>query len=101
MLRSLQLQKEFGKESNSLILVLPYVQKDMEYYAKYYDDIILPDCVSGTHPKGAITKRNKWMIENSDLILCYVERDCGGAYEAVKYAKKKEKNIINIATDII
>lgn len=31
------------------------------------------------------------MIEQSDLVIIYVERDRGGAYTALKYAKKLNK----------
>ncbi len=82
-----------------LILVLPYAVKDIEHYEKYYSSIIIPECVEGTHPKGAIVKRNKWMIEESDLLICYVEHKHGGAYTAMEYAKKIGKDIINLAQE--
>ena len=50
-----------------------------------------------SHPKFAITKRNEWMAEQADLILCYIERESGGAYKAVQYAKKLRKEVINLA----
>ena len=37
------------------------------------------------------------MAEQADLILCYIERESGGAYKAVQYAKKLDKEIINLA----
>lgn len=80
-----------------MTLVLPYPDKDMEYYDDYYDSVMIPECVHRTHPKGAITKRNRWIVEESDLVVCYVEREEGGAYTAMKYAKKLGKEIINIA----
>ena len=36
------------------------------------------------------------MVEQSNLVIAFVEREKGGAYEAVKYAKKLKKSIINI-----
>ena len=92
-----RVQKAMGKENNELICVLPYSQKDIEYYEKYYDSVIIPECIGRTHPKGAITKRNRWMVEQADLFLCYIERKNGGAYTALQYAKKLKKSIINLA----
>ena len=92
-----QLQKAMGKANNEFICVLPYPEKNMEYYEKYYDRVIIPECIGKSHPKGAITKRNKWIVEQVDLLVCYVEREEGGAYTAIKYAKKLEKKIINLA----
>ena len=47
----------------SLALVLPYPIKDMEYYEKYYDEIIIYEAEKKPHPKRVITERNKFMID--------------------------------------
>ena len=91
-------QKEVGKENNDITLVLPYTVADIEYYEKYYDSVIIPESLYGAHPKFAITLKNRWMIERSDLVIIYAERESGGAYAAMKYAKKLNKKIINIYT---
>ena len=92
-----RVQNKMGKENNMLNCVLPYPHKDMLYYEGYYDSVIIPECIEHAHPKGAIVKRNRWMVEQADLIICYVERDAGGAYAALEYAKKLHKTIINLA----
>lgn len=92
-----RVQKNIGRENSDITLVLPYSVSDMEYYQKYYDNIIIPDILHGVHPKAAITSRNRWMIEGSDLIVFYVEKANGGAYAAMKYAQKLNKNFVNIA----
>ena len=89
--------KEYSYGNVGMTLVLPYPAKDMEYYDDYYDSVMIPVCIGRTHPKGAITKRNRWMVEQADLFVCFVEREEGGAYAAMKYAKKLEKQIINLA----
>ena len=89
-------QKEVGKENNDLTLVLPYTVANLEYYEKYYDNIIIPECMVGVHPKRAITLKNQWMIEQSDLVVVYVAQDKGGAYTAMKHANKKNKKVINL-----
>ena len=93
-----QLQKDFGKERFDITLVLPYTVADLEYYEKYYDHIIVPESVYGVHPKAAITLKNRWMVEQSDLVIAYIERDEGGAYKAIKYAEKLNKKVINLYT---
>ena len=90
------IQKELGKENNEINLVLPYKVADIEYYEKYYDSIIMPPSIQGAHPKQAITLKNRWMVEMSDLVIVYVERENGGAYAAMKYAEKLNKNVVNI-----
>ena len=83
-----------------LIGVKPYftndINTDKDYYAALYDDIIIPDELAGIHPKAAIKARNRWMIDNSDIVLIYTVRNFGGAYEAKRYAERNGKRLIKI-----
>ena len=92
-----RVQKQTDKQNSVLILTLPYAVKDIEYYADYYDEIVIPDTIGKAHPKGAITLRNRWMADTADLVIAYIEREEGGAYAAVKYADKNNKNVINLS----
>ena len=81
-----------------LICIKPYFTNDIntnrDYYTALYDDIIIPDELAGIHYKAAIKARNRWMIDNSEIILIYTIRNYGGAYDALKYAERKGKCII-------
>ncbi|MBQ7384080.1 MAG: hypothetical protein IJV72_04740 [Clostridia bacterium] len=90
-----RVQRRLGKEKSALILVLPYEVKDMEYYEKYYDDIIIP--IEGVHFKSAIGARNRWMVDKCDVLFAYVERSEGGAADCLTYAEKQGLKIINYA----
>lgn len=83
-----------------LLLVKSYFSGELntnkEYYEYMYDEVVIPDVVAGVHPKSAITKRNRWMVEKSDIILYYIQRDFGGAYTAIKYATKLGKKTISV-----
>ena len=96
-----RLQKAKGKENNDMTLVLPYSVANIEYYGSYYDDIIIPEGLCGVHSKAAITQRNRWMVERCDLVILYVDRKRGGAYSAMKYAKRLKKKIINLCDERI
>ena len=89
-------KRELGMENNDISLVLPYPNSKIEYYENYYDSIIIPETVYGAHPKLAITLKNRFMIEKSDLVIVYAERDRGGAYSALQYAKKLNKDVIDL-----
>ena len=84
----------------NLLLVKPYFSGELNtnkaYYEYMYDEVVIPDVVAGVHPKSAITKRNRWMVEKSDIILYYIQRDFGGAYTAIKYATKLGKKTISV-----
>ena len=83
-----------------LICVKPYFTNDInidrDYYAAMYDDVIIPPELIGVHYKAAIKARNRWMIDNSDVILIYTVRNYGGACEAKRYAQHENKAIIII-----
>ena len=92
-----RVRESVGSDNSSLILILPYRMKDDEYYEKYYDVIEYPIDIN-THPKAAITARNRWMIENADLLVAYVEKDRkGGAYTTMRYMEKLQKKTVNLA----
>lgn len=89
-------QKEAGKESSDITLVLPYKVSNVEFYEKYYDNIIIPESIHSAHPKYAITLKNRWMVEHSSLVIVHVERNKGGAHSAMKYALRCKKPVINL-----
>lgn len=64
-----RVQNAMGKANNEFICVLPYPEKDMEYYEEYYDNVMIPECIGRTHPKGAITKRNTISDDELSKIL--------------------------------
>lgn len=80
------------------ILVIPYLNRN--YNLDLYDFSIYPD-IENVPKKYAITKRNEWMIKNSISIICHVSYTYGGAYTALKYAKKSNKRIINLSNIIL
>ena len=39
------------------------------------------------------------MVDRSDLVICCIERNKGGAYQTMQYARRLEKKIINIRVE--
>lgn len=97
----LRTKKNYRDDNSSLILVLPYdtahYRDNQDGYEDYYDDIEICFESARAHPKGAIQKRNRYMVDRADLIICYVDNESGGAYQTIQYAEKQNKEIINIA----
>ena len=83
-----------------LICVKPYMTNDVntnrDYYAAMYDDVIIPDELADIHFKAAIKARNRWIVDHSDLVVAYIVREHGGAYEAVRYAQRESKIVVEI-----
>lgn len=93
--------KECDYGNSSLILVLPYIKaayKDNDqHFINYYDEIEICTKASNAHFKSAIQIRNRNLIDRSNLVICYLEHNNGGAYNAIQYAKQKRIEILNIA----
>ena len=83
-----------------LVFVTPYLtveyQKNQLAQKKdLYDAILYPN-LENVPQKFAISRRNKWMVEQADHIVAYIDHAWGGAYQAYKHAKHKQKSIFNI-----
>ena len=101
-----RVQKNYRDDNNCLVLMLPYntaeYRDNKNYFEEYYNEIRISFSAELAHPKNAIQTRNKEMVDMSDLVICYVTENKGGAYKTMKYAQKSDKKIINIAKiDII
>ncbi|WP_028511414.1 hypothetical protein [Ruminococcus sp. NK3A76] len=84
-------------------LVFPYMKAEYrdneKEYLNYYDEVEVYYRSSQAHPKAAIQIRNRYMIDRSDLVVCCVQHNSGGAYLTLKYAEKQGKKIINISDE--
>ncbi len=94
--------KRYKKINNlaKLYFITPYLS---DVYLKNkmelseYDDSIYPE-LEHIPKKFAINERNKWMIEQSDLLIAFVNYPFGGAVKSLHYAIKLNKNYLNIGT---
>ncbi len=100
----LRVRKNVRDDNSALVLMLQYPTAEYlnneEYFHNYYTDVEISRAASMAHPKSAIQIRNREMVDRSDLVICYVDNNHGGAWQTVKYAMEKEKNIINLAEKI-
>ena len=62
-----------------------------------YDGIVMLP-VENTPPKYAILKRNEYMVDQSELLIAYVNHGWGGAAKTLEYAVRKHKKYINLGT---
>lgn len=74
------------------ILVLPYLDRRVD--AAGYDGTTYPPLES-VPKKYAISHRNRWLVDNSELVIAYVCHGWGGAATTLRYAQSKKKAIIN------
>ena len=81
--------------AGEVLLVTPYLNAVSEEH-RLYDAVIYPP-LEQVPPRYAISKRNQWMIRQADLVIAYVSASVGGAYKTLSFARKKKKNVINLA----
>ncbi len=55
------------------------------------------DDIESVPKKYAIIYRNRWMIEQSDIVITYIKRNFGGAAQFAALAEKKDKIRIEIS----
>ena len=94
-----ELQREYPYIRVHRILAYIPGKKD-EYHSDSYENTLYPDGLEFVPRKFAITHRNRWIVERSDYIIAYVLLG-GGAYEALKYAERKNKSIVNLAESVV
>ena len=83
-----------------LVFVTPYITEayqktHLDYAKSNYDEIVYPP-IEHAPLKYAILYRNKWMVEQADLLIACVWHHFGGAYGTYLHAKRKGKRIENI-----
>ncbi len=82
----------------TISVVLAYLPTQRIEYDLYADCSIYPEGLELCHPKFAIERRNRWMIDNSDFCVCYINQTWGGAYKFAQIAKRHGHKVINLGS---
>ena len=78
----------------SVVLAYLPVQKDENQKLK---NTILPDGIETVPKRFAISYRNKWMIDYSDIVVTYVTHNFGGASQFKEMAERKGKSVVELS----
>lgn len=96
-------KRDVREDNSAHVWVLPYVTADFrDYendYREYYDEIEICNSAGGYY-KAAFQARNRDMVDRSDLVVFFVERHEGGAFQAMRYAMRQNKQYINLADSL-
>ncbi|MBE6562809.1 MAG: hypothetical protein E7660_03635 [Ruminococcaceae bacterium] len=94
---------KYRNDNSCHTLVLPYetaeYRNNRQSFENYYDNIDIFENSDNTHYKAVFQKRNREMIDRSDLTVFYLERRFGGAYQTFEYARKQKKEMILISNE--
>ncbi len=76
-----------------IILILAYQNRLNNETLSFYDGSIYPELER--YPKRfVISKRNEWMVLESVVVVGYQFLNFGGAYEAIKFARRHNRELI-------
>ena len=95
-------KREIRNNNSAHVWVLPYVTAEYrdneEDYRAYYDEIEVFSS-AGSHYKAAFQARNRSMVDRSHLVVFFVERKEGGAYQTMRHTIQQGKDYINLADE--
>ena len=57
------------------------------------DDVIV---IQNEYTSGCMFARDRYLVDNSDVIVCFLRKQSGGTYYTVNYARKTNKKIIEL-----
>lgn len=87
-----------------LILVLPCLSqtrgwsaRDIEIYEEIKSKADKVVYTSQEYTRGCMHKRNRHLVDNSSVCICYLTESTGGTAYTVNYAKEKGLMTINVA----
>lgn len=75
-------------------VVLAYLPKAA--YCYDISDTMFPEGLELVHPRFAIDRRNRWMLERSEYVVTYVHHGWGGAAKFAAMAERQGKQIIRL-----
>ena len=76
---------------NVVLAYMPSVGS-AEWNPYEYGETMLPKGIEVVHPRYTISWRNKWMVNESDIVVCYINRSWGGAAKYVEMATKRQND---------
>ena len=78
-------------------VVLAYMPGAKEEWSAYEPmETFYPEGLESVHPRYAISWRNKWMIQESDVVVTYITHPWGGAAQFAELSKRQQKQIFSL-----
>ena len=77
-------------------IVLAYLPTEKNKYDNL-TNTIYPEGLETVPKRFAISYRNKWMVEQADIVVTYVTHTFGGAAQFKEMAKRQGKTVIELS----
>lgn len=73
-----------------------YGEKDRERYSKILEECDGAIILSDEYYSGCMHARDRFMVDNCSVLVCYLRQNRGGTYYTVNYARKNCVKIIEL-----
>ena len=77
-------------------IVLAYIPTKKSEYDSF-TNTLLPEGIETIPKRFAISYRNKWMVEQSDVVVTYLTHSFGGAAQFKAMAERQGKTVIELS----
>lgn len=77
-------------------VVLAYLPTEKNKYDNL-TNTIYPEGLETVPKRFAISRRNKWMIQQSDVVVTYVTHTFGGAAQFKELAERQSKDVVELS----
>ena len=91
-----QVLQKFPQIDYRVVLAyLPSVRTPDPMYRS--EKTIYPEGLEKVPPRFAISRRNRWMTDQSGIVIVYCRSSAGGTASVLEYAKKKGKTVYSLS----
>ena len=87
-----------------LVVVMPHAEQASRWNAEdrarhkriadAADEVV---CLAEHYYRGCMQRRNRYLVDHSDVCVCYLTEQAGGTVYTVRYAQNKGLSIVNLA----
>ncbi len=94
-----------AKPDTKLVCAIPFREQAKDFTSdwqkRYFNILNVADeviYVCEDYNRGCYFKRNRYMVDNSDIVITWFDGRQGGTANTIDYAKKKARTVINLNT---
>ena len=93
-----QLQEKYPHIRYAVVLAyMPGHQREYDDFS----DTMLAEGIEEVHPRYALDWRNRWLLRESQYIVCYIHHKWGGAAKYVQQGQRQGKTVINLCANSV
>ena len=100
------IERRAGIPELRLVVVMPHAEQaarwsaeDQTRHKRILDAADEVVCLAEHYYRGCMQRRNRYLVDHSDVCVCYLSEATGGTAYTVEYARKNGLPIFNLATE--